>query len=253
MAIIAVAGDTATTTSVALASAWPADTDVLLVEADGSGGDLAAWFDIPAEPSLSTVVTRAVDGSWSAIEQLTRSSTSGLRSIPAPAGVAEATQAVRESARSLVPTLAALRSPFAIADTGRSLDPGHPFVEAAALVVAVHRQSTQTARAAGVRLERFAERLEALSAASPAVVAAVVGATPFAISEIESFLAEQVGPMPTVGLPVDALAAAVLAGRAGVSERRLAKLPLLRSARDLAVVCDRGIADATPSQWRTAR
>ena len=61
MTILAVAGDRCSTTAVALAASWPAGDDVLLVEADPSGGDLAAWFDLPVTPSLSTVVTRALD------------------------------------------------------------------------------------------------------------------------------------------------------------------------------------------------
>ena len=40
MTLLAVCGDASTTTAYALASMWPT-TDVLLVEADGSGGDLA--------------------------------------------------------------------------------------------------------------------------------------------------------------------------------------------------------------------
>ena len=43
MAIVAVVGDTCTTTTVALASAWPLSSEALIVEADPSGGDLAAW------------------------------------------------------------------------------------------------------------------------------------------------------------------------------------------------------------------
>ena len=57
MSIVAIAGDVSTTTAVALASAWPVGEDILVVEADPTGGDLAAWFDMPVAPSLSTVVT----------------------------------------------------------------------------------------------------------------------------------------------------------------------------------------------------
>ena len=49
MTLLAVCGDAATTTAFALASTWPTP-DVLLVEADASGGDLAAWLDIPEQP-----------------------------------------------------------------------------------------------------------------------------------------------------------------------------------------------------------
>ena len=84
MGIVAIAGDAATTTAVALASAWPAAVDTILVEADPEGGDVAAWFDMPVAPSLSTVVARGLDGSWPDIEQHTRLAAPGLRVLPAP-------------------------------------------------------------------------------------------------------------------------------------------------------------------------
>ena len=62
----------------------------------------------------------------------------------------------------------------------------------------------------------------------------MIGAAPFALAEIEGFLADAVSAVPVVGLPVDDLAAAVLAGRTGVSAKRLARLPLLKASRDLA-------------------
>lgn len=255
MGIVAVAGDACTTTSVALASAWPVSDDVILVEADQSGGDLAAWFDLPVTPSLSTVVTRVLDGAWPEVERLTRLAESGVRLISAPARAGEAGQAVGESARSLVTTLAALRSPVTIADTGR-LQPSpaaHPFVGSAAVTIVVHRQSQQSSRAAAVRLQRLAEQLDMFATTPSTVIVAVVGATPFDIGEIESFLAGSVGSTTIIGLPVDDLAAAVFGGRTGVSERRLARLPLVRAARDLAVVAERALAETAGGLWRAAR
>lgn len=255
MGIVAVAGDASTTTAVALASAWPVTDDVLLVEADPAGGDLAAWFDMPVAPSLSTVVTRVLDGAWPEIERHTRLADTGLRLVPAPSRAGEAAQAVTESTRSLVPTLAALRSPVAIADTGRLLPTPtqHPFVGAAAVTVVVHRQATQSSRAAAVRLQRLADQLDAFVAVSTALVVAIVGASPFDLDEIDGFLADAVGSTPIVGLPIDDLAASVFAGRTGVSARRLARLPLVRAARDLAAVAERALAQSRDGMWRTGR
>ncbi|NNE11821.1 MAG: hypothetical protein HKN41_06180 [Ilumatobacter sp.] len=255
MGIVAVAGDACTTTSVALASAWPLAEDAILVEADPTGGDLAAWFDMPVAPSLSTIVTRVLDGSWPDIERHTRLADSGLRIVPAPARAGEAAQAVGESARSLVATLAALRAPVTIVDTGTlQLAPAtHPFVGSASVTVAVHRQSPQSARAAAVRLQRFADQLDAFAASPTALIVAVVGPAPFDIAEIERFLADHVGVNAVVGLPIDDLAAAVFAGRTGVSTRRLARLPLVRAARDLAVATERSLHEATGGLWRAAR
>lgn len=255
MGIVAVAGDSCTTTSVALAAAWPISEDVVVVEADPRGGDLAAWFDMPVAPSLSTVVTRVLDGAWPEIERLTRLAESGLRLIPAPVGAGEAHQAVEEAARSLVPALASLRSPVTIADTGAlgSTPAANPFVASSAVTVVVHRQSPQSSRAAAVRLQRLADQLETFASKPSAIVVAIIGAAPFAIDEIESFLSGNVGINAIVGLPVDDLASAVLGGRTGVSERRLGRLPLMRAARDLALVAERSLADVTDGLWRAAR
>ena len=255
MGIVAVSGDLTTTTSVALASGWPVSGDTVLIEADPTGGDLAAWFDMPVAPSLSTVVTRVLDGAWPEIERHTRLAASGLRLVPAPAGAGEAAQAVGESARSLVASLAALRSPVTIADVGRlpATPSSHPFVGAASVQVLVHRQANQSARAAAVRLQRLADQVEALHVSPAPLVVAVVGSTPFDLGEIERFLVDAAGATPVVALPDDPLAAAVFAGRTGVSARRLSRLPLLRAARDLAVVVERAMSNSIDGLWRTAR
>lgn len=255
MAIVACTGDLTTTTAVALATGWPMSDDTLLVEADVSGGDLAAWFDLPPSPSLSTIVTRVLDGAWPDIEQHTRLAANGLRVVPAPARAVEAAQAVGESTRSLVPTLAALRTPTTIVDVGRlpAVPSSHPFVGAAAAVVLVHRQAPQSARAAAVRIQRLADQLTNLSASAAPVVIAVVGSRPFDLVEIERFLDDTAGTAAIVELPDDPLAAAVFAGRTGVSARRLARLPLVRAARDLADAVERALAPATGGLWRTAR
>lgn len=253
MAIVAVVGDACTTTSVALAASWPVVDDVVVVEADPSGGDLAAWFDMSVAPSLSTVVTSVLDGAWPEIERHTRLADNGIRLIPAPARSAEAAQAVAESARTLVPILATLRSPIVVADVGR-LGPvavDHPFLAAAAVTVIVHRQATQSARAAAVRFQRLTDQLDRF-AATPTVIA-VVGGVPYGLDEVERFVHDAAADTPVVALPVDELAAAVFGGRTGVSERRLTRLPLMRAGRNLAAVTERLISSATGQLWRAAR
>lgn len=255
MAIVAVTGDAVTTTAVALAAAWPVRDDVILVEADPTGGDLAAWFDLPVAPSLSTVVTRVLDGAWPEIERHTRLAENGIRLLPTPSGAAEATQAVTESARVLVPTLAGMRSPVVIADAGRTppVPSANPFVAAASVTVVVHRQSTQSPRAAVVRLQRLVEQVEMFVATPTALVVAVLGGTPYSIDEVEAFVHESVGATAVVGLPRDELAASAFAGRTGVSERRQARLPLSRAARDLATTVARSLSSASDHLWRAAR
>lgn len=253
MAIVAVGGDLCTTTSVALAASWPVAADLVMVEADPSGGDLAAWFDMPVEPSLSTVVTSVLDGAWPEVERHTRLAANGIRLVPAPANAAEAARAVAESERTLVPILATLRSPVVVADTGRlaasSLE--HPFVAAAAVAVIVHRQSTQSARVAAVRLQRLTDQIDRFGA-TPTVVA-VVGGTPYGLDEIDRFVHDAVGQTTVVALPFDELAASVFGGRTGVTPRRLSRLPLMRAGRDLAAATERVLAGTTGTLWRSAR
>jgi MinD-like ATPase involved in chromosome partitioning or flagellar assembly len=249
MTIVAVAGDACTTTTVALAAAWPSSANAIVVEADPTGGDLAAWFDLPVEPSLSTLVTRTIDGSFAEVDRHTRLAASGLRLITAPPRAGEAQQAVAEAARSIVATLSTPRAPTVVVDTGRLAQQSavHPFLEAASVIVLVHRQATQSAGAAAVRLQRLAEQIEACDARAASLVVTVIGAAPFDLDEIETFLADGVGRRPVIGLPVDELAASVYAGRIGVSARRLARLPLPRAAGDLALAVLHALGDRAPS------
>ena len=167
----------------------------------------------------------------------------GLRLLPAPSRSAEAAQALSESTRHLVGVLAAAPAHTTIADAGRiaSNPASHPMVGGAAVTVIVHRQSTQSPAAAAVRLQRLADQVDAFAALTTAPIVAVIGAMPFSLDEIGSFVAEAAGTVPVVGLPVDELSAAVLAGRTGVSAKRLSRLPLLKASRDLAVVAHRAI------------
>lgn len=243
MTLVAVLGDVATTTSLAALAAWtahdPWDRPAIAIELDPLGGSIGAWCDLPASPTLSTVVTRATDGGWPAVEPLAHRTASGLRVIPAPPRSLEATQAVAESERRLVDLLAADVPAVLIADLGAPVPArGLPLtVERADVCVVVHRQATQSARAAAVRVERLAELVDAVAATCSSWLLAVVGATPFDPVEILGFVA---GPyttddarLPLVELADDPLAAAVLAGRRGVSPRRFARLPLVRSANTL--------------------
>jgi MinD-like ATPase involved in chromosome partitioning or flagellar assembly len=245
MTIVAVAGDAATTTSVAIAAAWVAGGGALLVEADPSGGDVAGWLDLPLVPSLSTLVT-SPERTWEAVERHAHLSASGLTVIPAPVRVAEAQQAVAEAERWVVPVMAGVSNPIVV-DTGvaTSATRAHPFVRAATTVVLVHRQATQSAAAASTRLRRLVDHVDVLSATTDNLIVALIGSRPFDEVEVERSLNELAAVVP---LPVDSLAASVLAGARGVSARRLARLPLSKAAARL--VDTIGADDKTPSGGR---
>lgn len=250
MSLTALAGDCTTTTTLALAAAYPPADTPLVVEADRTGGSIAAWLDTPVAPSLSAIVAnqRGADertvSAWERIERMTHRSRSGVWFVPGPIRSIEAAQAVDEAERTIFPTMA--RAAPVLADVGRlaATSGVSRTLRIADTVVVCHRQATQSAAAAGVRVERTAELLSALSGSPARLVVAVIGDRPFGCDEIEQYLATAVKPLAfdAVQLAVDELAAAVLGGRQGVTARRFARLPLIRSCREL-----RRVIEALPA------
>ena len=156
----------------------------------------------------------------------------------------------------IFPTLAPLVSPVVLADAG-------PFGAAAAppavvaqstLTVVVHHQAPQSARAAGVRLERLAECFEQLTSGGVEAVLAVIGRAPFDADEIAGFVGAGAAAPAVFELADDPLAAAVLAGRSGVSRRRLLRLPLLRSSAALTAFLSNRLTElGAIDRWRVDR
>lgn len=240
MGTIAIIGDRTTTTTLAIAAGWNAETTPLVVEVDPSGGSLAAWLDMPVNPSLSTIVAQGGTPTWRGLEPMVRTSRQGLRIIPAPVRSREAGRAIDESCRALLPMLAADRGRTTLLDLGRSAPAdGVPRTALGAeAVVVCHRQEPASARAAAVRLERLAETVEVLARLDVPLTIALIGDQPYAGDEVLEYLVDaDVVTSPSepslLIVPVDPLCAAVLAGRIGVSARRLARLPLMRAARSL--------------------
>lgn len=242
--MIAVVGDAATTTSVTIAAAWPAGDEVIVLEADPGGGSLTGWLDTPAHPSLSTIVAnagtnagrdhRAVVETFGA---LARRSDSGVRFVANTVRARAAHRAVEEAAGVVFPALAAAPGTV-VADAGvhRAGSAASPALRVADVVVIVHRQASASAGAATVRIERLVETVEELAHLDAVFVLAVIGRAPFDPEEIGTFVEQSVPGIvqTTVAIAEDPLAAATIAGRAGVSAKRLRRLPLMRSARALA-------------------
>ena len=252
MTVVAVVGDVATTTALALTTSWPrrpcAESDgsgppaqarePLLVEADPDGGSLAAWLGVPAAPSLSTLVTTARhegEGvAWSLVEAHARRTPRGPTVVSAPVRAVEANRAVAEAVRTVFPVPSSAPCDV-IVDAGRLRSPGPPAVASVAdTVVLCHRQEHASTPAAGVRIGRLLDQAETIGG-RPRLVLAVLGSVPYGAGEIAELVGDRIGQaIDHASLAVDPLAAAVLAGRAGVSARRLARLPLLRSTARLA-------------------
>jgi MinD-like ATPase involved in chromosome partitioning or flagellar assembly len=241
VALVAVVGDCTTTTALALASAWPRHRDVVILEADRTGGSLASWLGCPATPSLTTIVaarpsdrdTTSRWPQWSDVVGAVQNSPSGVRFVAAPVRAREAAIATAEADRSLIPMLAGLESPTIIADLGRHVgcDPLPVVARAAAIVIVVHRQDPGSPGSAAVRLERLVEVVEQLAAGTAAVVLGIVGDQPFDAGEIAELVESDTSTPIALAhhIALDPLSALVLAGRHGVSRRRLARLPLARS------------------------
>ena len=257
MSIVAVVGDCTTTTALALAAGWPSEHDAVVLEADRTGGSLAAWLGTTASPSLSTIVASSAalgtspSTAWFAVNAMVRDAPSGIRFIAAPVRSRAASRALSEASNALFPLLAQLTGPTIIADIGSyaPVDTPSVLLSLASSIVVCHRQDAASAGAATVRLERLAELGQFLTAFGIPLTVALIGDRPFGPDEINKFLtADGQAEIVMHPLPVDELTAAIFAGRTGVSERRLARLPLIREASTLArqVVP----ADAVPHSGR---
>jgi hypothetical protein len=251
MTIVAVVGDAATTTALAVAAGWPTENGAVVVEADPSGGTLAGWLDTPVHPSLATLVATIGAGvdqrsAITTFDSMIRRTDSGIRFVPNVIRSRAARGAVEEAAVSLIPAIAASHTTV-LADLGRHAAglPVPPVVRAAEMVMVVHRQDRASAAAATVRIERLVETVEDLAPSARRMVLAVVGRVPFDAEEIGAFVDQSVpgSLLATAEVADDPLAAATLAGRAGVSAKRLRRLPLMRSAADVGRLLSAGIRD----------
>jgi hypothetical protein len=215
--LLAVCGDASTTTALALGRLWPSP-DRLVVEADPSGGDVAAWLDIPEQPGVASAVSLAPTGSWPIITEQIQTA-GGVPVLVMPVRASEASIAARELAVRLVPTLSALDSVTVIADCGRCHPTTiSPVVTQAALVAVSVRQPSASPRAAAAHLDRVGELVDALTARALPVVVLVVGDVPYRPTEIAQFLGHG-GDITVLSLADDAVGAGLLAGRDGLGKR----------------------------------
>ncbi len=109
-----------TTTATAIASAWPQDRRVLLVEADPFGGDLAAWFGVAPTTGLWSLLAAGRRGIES--DAVWEHATTLPAGLPVLYGLASADQAVANEAAwpAVAEALAGLEADVII-DAGRLL------------------------------------------------------------------------------------------------------------------------------------
>lgn len=213
VAVCSVSGSPgATTTSLLLAASLPTGTGVLLAECDPSGGDVAAWAQLPVSPGWATAAA-GTERSLAGLLRHAQLLPSGLQVLAAPARTAEARVAVVEAAAGFGELLTTTPEVLTVADCGR-VGPDPPvWATKAALGLVLLRQSTAAATAALV--ERTVEALVGLRPLVPRVGVVLVGSAPYAPAEVERALG-----MSLFGvLPEDRPGARLVAGGWSMSGR----------------------------------
>lgn len=231
MTIVAVceAGGTSssTTTSLLLAALFPRTHPSFMIECDPSGGDVAAWAQLPVAPGWSTAVS-GTDRNWSAIIDHTQDLPSGLRVMTAPARPSQARAAVTEAASGFSGLLAAMPDAIAIADCGRVELDAPLWARASQLTLLLMRQATVSAQATVARVDRTIEALEVLRGSCRQVGVVLVGGSPYPASEVSRVLGVELFGV----LPEDAVGAGLVCGGWTVG-RRAARSPLAKAAQPL--------------------
>ncbi|WP_432003377.1 MinD/ParA family ATP-binding protein [Streptomyces sioyaensis] len=222
----------ATTTALALAAAWPPEADggvrPVVVEADGSGGDLMMRFGLPPAPSLLDVAAAAGKPQPGSLLGAVGELPFGVRVVVAVPGRRPCTEAVRLLATDggrRVLLGAEDEQGTALLDAGRLGDDVEPLLRVADQVVLVTRGGAEPlthVSTYGLDAEAFAGRL----------TLAIVGPCPYPKDEIAASL----GMDRVVFLPWDAKAVAAMnRPRRGVLRTTGFRVPpLMAAARALA-------------------
>lgn len=214
----------ATTAALLLAASWPADRGCLLVEADPAGGDVAAWFQLGADPglvSLAAAGRHELDAATLGEHVQRLPGGREVDAVLAPPSSEQATAALTASRGRLAGALGTAARDVLV-DCGR-LDGTSAAVDlalAADLLVWVVRPSVAD-------VHHLAARFRGIGR-SGATAVLVAGESPYSADDV----AEAVG-LATIGaLPRDERAASALRGEAPL--RHLERSALLRAARSVA-------------------
>jgi hypothetical protein len=231
MTIVAVceAGGTAasTTTSLLLAAMLPRAYPAFVAECDPSGGDIAAWAQLPAGRGWSSAVS-SPDRNWSAIVDHVQELPSGLRVMTAPARPSQARAAVIEAASGFSALVSTMPEAVMIADCGRVELDAPIWGRASQLTLLILRQATVSAQATVARVDRTIEALEVLRISSRQVGVLLVGGAPYSAHEVSTVLGVELFGV----LPEDAVGAGLVCGGWTVG-KRAARSPLAKAARAL--------------------
>jgi hypothetical protein len=207
-------------TAVALRAAG---RDVVAVEADPDGNDLATTYDLGQSPGLVSLAAAARRGASSAgvVDEHARHLPDGLAVVPGPVGAEDATAAV-SSIAARIGGLAGADGRLWCCDLGR-LGAGSPALPIAVASVLVCRPTRTEALA-------LPSRVATLSSAGCRLGLVVVGKGPYRAGEVAAHAGvELVGTMPWARDAEDLVAAAV-------ADRRGRRSLLWRAAVEIAGV-----------------
>ena len=219
-----------TTAALALAALWPGEQNVLVLEADPAGGDLAARFSLDPVPGLVSLSAAArrdhrVDVAFEHALQLP----GGLPVVCAPAAAEQATSSLELLTGDGAPLWANLAQDpdvVAVVDCGR-LDPGshtHRILATANVALLVARPSLDECDRLAKSLDTLALRAEA----TKTELGLVLSGPGFDRNQVQANMRMRVWAQ----LPHDRKGAAWLGGAAG-KRRHLASLALPKAAREL--------------------
>ncbi len=210
-----------TTAVLALAAAWPADRHVVVVELDLDGGDVAAWYDLAAQPGLlSYAAAGRRDLRPDAILDHTQllPGVGAAEVVVGPASPEQAEAALDTLlAAGLGEQLSALADTDVLIDCGR-LRPASPLagvLSSAAVTVLVARPRL-------VEVAHLRPRLAALQSKRPALL--LIGDRPYDAEEVAAAL-----DVSVIGVLADDRRAAGRLAGAGEGGRGLARSRLARS------------------------
>ncbi len=214
----------ATTTSLLLAGLWPkSQKRKVLLEADPSGGRLAATYHLSLDPDLATLVKAINSGLapkrlWRHTQLLPGST----EAVVSPPNADDVHRILEADGLELGRWLDQLGEIDVFADIG-SLEVASPCQSLASTASSV----LMVVRPVADQLRSGAERMGELKDSNCQVSWVLIGDAPYCVREVEA----------AYGFPVMAVladdAAAALALRQGAGASRLAKAPLIQTARKL--------------------
>jgi len=237
-----------TTTLLAVAGVWPEDRRVLLVEADPSGGMLAARLglsDTPGVVSLAAAARRGVD--WELVSRHAQQIPGGVPVLVAPPSPEHTRAALGDLAGPLAAWCAGEGDVDVLVDCGRlSPDPPTlPLIRSADRMLVLVRPTVDQLRPAAVRVKALTDSHAGLL---------LVGDTPYGPGEVE----EAFGIAVVGAIAWDPQTAETLAGGGrGNDVRRTVLVRSAASLTDLLTQADTETHDGLPSSqletgWRVS-